>query len=102
MILFMVVMCKTPFVNFALICCIPYVVVTFGLGTKQIKLDWKILKCSYEMYLLGWPIQQTLVWLSGGKMSTLENILITLPIDIVLAFGLFCLVEKFEKMSLKK
>ncbi len=102
MLILIVVLCKTPFVNYALICFIPYIVVTFGLGTKQIKLNWKVLKCSYEMYLIGWPIQQTLVLLNGGRMGTLANIFITLPFDIVLAFGLFCLIEKLEKKVFRK
>ena len=102
MIVLVVILCKTPFVNYALICFIPYIVVTFGLGTKQINLNWKVVKCSYEMYLIGFPIQQMLVDLSGGKMNTISNILITLPFDIILAFGLFCLIEKFEKSVLNR
>lgn len=46
---------------------LPYSVLAFTLGIAQIDIDWKIFKISYEVYLLGWPIQQTVF---GFLMTT--------------------------------
>lgn len=97
MILAIVVSCKIGLLNYALMICLPYVVVTLALGTKQIKLNSKMLAVSYEMYLFGWPIQQIITHYFGGEMNPYLNWLITLPIDIILAFGLFVFIEKMEK-----
>lgn len=101
MLFIMIVCCKIGFLNYALIICLPYVVVTFALGTKQIKFQSKILVISYEMYLLGWPIQQSIVQCFDGAMNPYLNCLLTLPIDIALAFCLYHFVEKVESVFLK-
>lgn len=97
MLAVIVTSCKLGFLNYALILCLPYVVVTLTLGTKQLKIDSKLMNISYEMYLLGWPIQQTVVHCFGGTMSPYLNCLITLPIDILLAFVVYVFIKKMEK-----
>lgn len=89
--------CKIGLLNYALIICLPYILVTLTLGTKQIKINSRILVVSYEMYLLGWPIQQIIVNCFGGEMNPYLNWLITLPMGVVLAFVLHIFVEKIEK-----
>lgn len=68
---------------------LPYMVLCLTLGLPQIKADWTVFKLSYEMYLLGWPIQQILMSVFKGNMSALMNILITIPFDILLAYILY-------------
>lgn len=102
MIVIMVISCKTGMLNYALMICLPYVVVTLTLGIKQIKINSKILVISYEMYLFGWPIQQSVTHYFGGEMSPYLNWLIVLPIDIILAFGLYIFIEKMEKKKCLK
>ena len=97
MILFTGISCKIGLLNYALIICLPYVLITLALGTRQVKINSKILVISYEMYLFGWPIQQIVVHYFGGTMNPYLNCLITLPIDIVLAYCLFVFVEKMEQ-----
>ena len=97
MIFFTGISCKIGLLNYALIICLPYILVTLTLGTKQVKINSKILVISYEMYLFGWPVQQIVVHYFGGTMNPYLNCLITLPIDIALAFVLYIFVEKMEK-----
>lgn len=101
MILIMLFCCKMAFLSYAMMLCFPYIIITFALGTKQIKFDKKIMNVSYEMYLLGWPIQQSIVYCFGGSMNPYLNCLIVLPIDIVLAYVLFVFVEKVERRNSK-
>lgn len=97
MIFFVVLSCKLEFLNYALIICLPYIIVTLALGTKQLAIRSKILDISYEMYLFGWPIQQIVAHYFGGAMKPYINWLITLPIDIALAYLLFVFIERMEK-----
>ena len=102
MLMFIGLSCKIGLLNYAMIICLPYVVVTLALGTKQVKINSKILVTSYEMYLFGWPIQQVVVHYFGGSMSPYLNCLIVLPIDIMLAYILYIFIEKKEKNSYGK
>lgn len=49
---------------------------------------------SYCMYLIGFPIQQTIISLYGGTMNPFLNIVIAIPIDIALSYILYNLIEK--------
>lgn len=49
---------------------------------------------SYGLYIYGWPVEQTLVWLNGGAMSWWALFALALPITAVLAFLSWHLVEK--------
>lgn len=98
MFLLLVVSCKTEFLNYAMMVCLPYIIVTFSLGIRQVKFNGKILVISYEMYLFGWPIQQMITYFFGGQMNPYLNFLITLPIDVVLAFALYNVIDKRQKI----
>lgn len=47
----------------------------------------------YCMYLCGFPIQQTLVMLSGGSMNPLHNFFLALPIDFLCGMLLCTIIE---------
>ena len=97
MILIMGISCKIGLLNYALIICFPYIIMTFALAIKQVKLHSKIWNISYEIYLFGWPIQQMVTSCFGGSMNPYWNCLITVPIDIAFAFVLYNIIEKIEK-----
>lgn len=94
--------CRIGMLNYALIIGLPYIIVTLMLGTKQITIDSKIFAVSYEMYLFGWPIQQIVTHFFGGEMNPYLNWIITMPIVIVLAYILFVIIEKIEKMKYER
>ena len=58
-------------------------------GMMQIRLPLSHL--SYEIYLLGFPIQQAVTASFGGQMHPYLNMLIAIPITLALAF----LMERF-------
>ena len=68
---------------------LPYITISLTLGIPQIKADWTIFKISYEMYLLGWPIQQVIMRVVNGGLSAPLNVLLTVPFDIILAYILY-------------
>ncbi len=102
MLFILVIACKTSFLNYALIICLPYILATLVLGTPQTKFNGKILAISYEMYLFGWPIQQIITHVFGGQMNPYLNWIITMPIVIVLAYILYIAIEKLEKRTKKQ
>ncbi len=83
--------------SFGMLLLLPYAVLALALGLPQMPLNFRLFSLSYEMYLLGWPIQQVILSAAGGCMSAMANTLIALPADIVLAFLLDYFVEKLEK-----
>ena len=85
-VVILLVAIKLPFYNFIMILLFPYIILTIGIGIKQITFDAGILKCSYEMYLVGWPVQQILTMISGGSMTPFCNFIITIPIDIIIGY----------------
>lgn len=81
-----------PIFNLFMVFVIPYAVCSIALGMPQIPAKGKLFNCSYEMYLLGWPIQQLLI--NGmGRMSAIMNWVIAVPIDIIIGFCLYELTE---------
>lgn len=94
--------CRFGFLNYAMMVCLPYMIVTFMLGWKQTKWKFDIFMISYEMYLLGWPIQQCFVHLFGGQMNPYLNFALTLPIDIILAYLLYKGIERLTRKVEKK
>lgn len=92
---------KLPFFNFILLICFPYIFLTLGIGISQLPFSWDVWGCSYEMYLVGWPLQQVITMLHGGKMPAVHNFIITLPADILIGYVLYKFYEKVDK-RLKK
>lgn len=81
--------CKTGGLSFALIILLPYIIATLSLAIKQSRFNCEIFGISYEMYLVGWPIQQSVSNYYGGSVSVLKNIIWTIPIDIIVAFIIY-------------
>lgn len=92
----------TGWFSIGMILFLPYMVLCLTLGLPQIKADWTVFKLSYEMYLLGWPIQQIIMTVFRGNMSALTNILLTIPFDILLAYALYkstnALMNRFQRV----
>jgi peptidoglycan/LPS O-acetylase OafA/YrhL len=49
---------------------------------------------SYGLYIYGWPVEQTIVWLNGGAMSWWALFAAALPVSVGFAFLSWHLVEK--------
>ena len=49
---------------------------------------------SYGLYIYGWPVEQSLVWLHGGAMPWWQLFAAALPLTAVLAFLSWHLIEK--------
>ena len=65
----------------------------FGLE-KSVLVPWRLGELSYAMYLCGFPIQQMVTQLFGGKMNVIVNIIISIPIIIGVSAMIYILVEK--------
>lgn len=74
----------TPFANYASIIFMPYALVYLSLGVNQLKCKWKIFAMSYEIYLIGFPIQQTIVALFGGHMDIFLNLFISITTILII------------------
>ena len=95
--------CMLGVLNITVYFCLPYVLLYLAFGTKKKLSDFgKKAELSYGMYLFGCPLQQTVTMLFGGSMNPMLNFLIVLPIDIVLAYILYILVEKPVIKLMKK
>jgi peptidoglycan/LPS O-acetylase OafA/YrhL len=49
---------------------------------------------SYGLYIYGWPVEQTVIWLSGGHAAWWQVFLIALPATALIAFLSWHLVER--------
>src|SRR5271165_5293305 len=49
---------------------------------------------SYGLYIYGWPAEQTVTWLSGGRAAWWQVFLLALPLAAALAFLSWHLVER--------
>ncbi len=49
---------------------------------------------SYGLYIYGWPVEEAVMWLSGGRAAWWQVFLIALPAASVLAFLSWHLVER--------
>ena len=63
---------------------------------------WKSGNWSYAMYLCGFPIQQAVVAMNGGRMNPYINMIITIPIIIFIAILLYETIEKRVSENLNK
>lgn len=89
--------------NLAMLFCFPYIMMTLWFGFKQCSPKiGKLGNYSYGIYLWGFPIQQTLVYLSGDIMNPYVNALITIPIAFILGFITYEITEKQFLLLYKK
>ncbi len=73
----------------------PYILSYIVFGTEK-KVSWFGMKheISYGMYLCAWPIQQAVIFLFGGEMNVILNMIISLPFVIIMGLVLNICVEK--------
>lgn len=88
---------KTPFFSAGMILFIPYIIASMVIGTRQISLKTSFFRTSYEMYLVGFPIQQLVMQAFHYQMTAWQNCLISIPIDLLSAYGIYTLIEKRKK-----
>lgn len=101
LLLLLIALGRTPFFNIALIIILPYCILSICLGLPDMKIRPRFFKASYEMYLIGWPIQQVLM--NGLQMSSpVENWLMAIPIDICLGYLLYRLTELISNSRKRK
>lgn len=74
----------TPLLNILIMIFLPYFLCYISVGIKQVKTKNKLFTMSYEMYLIGFPIQQALVAMFGGSMPVWLNSVIAIVIVVVL------------------
>ncbi|MEE3343377.1 MAG: acyltransferase [Bacilli bacterium] len=93
--------------NISLIILIPIIIIYLCNNINLKKIDKRIERiiiCSYELYLVGFPIQQLVVHLYGGKMNTYLNFLISATISIILSLIINTLstsfITKYKKDSI--
>lgn len=89
-------------VNLAVLLALPYLLLYVSYGCSQRFASLKFLgDASYEMYLWGFVIQQTIVHYAGGAMTPLLNIGFSILIVIVLALvSKYCLLKRRKKVIL--
>ena len=83
---------QTRLFNVGLIILFPYSIISIVLGLQQWKNEYGIFMISYEMYLLGWPIQQLIMWLSKNP-KPLFNSFVAIPLDIAGGFIVYSITE---------
>ena len=79
--------------NVLLIIFIPYIILYMCKNLKIVinnSIINYILSCSYEIYLLGFPIQQAIVSINGGSMNSYLNfaisIIVVVPISMIIKY----------------
>lgn len=87
------------FFNIGVVLLLPYAIFSLMLIPKQIHVKTNIFNISYEMYLVGWPIQQTLFMCSSNNMSPIMNIILTIPLDIILGWIIYKITENSKLFS---
>lgn len=93
LLLVLILACKTPFYNFVMIAIFPYIVISMCMGIKDSSRSKKIFKISYEMYLIGWPIQQIVFEVMHYKQSPYLNMIISIPLDVLFAYLIYTITE---------
>lgn len=82
-------------VNLGMIIFFPCIMFILWYGVRQCSSKISFLgNYSYEIYLWGFPVQQTVVFLNGGRMSPMINILISVPISMILGIATLYISEK--------
>jgi len=75
------------FYKYICILVIPYIVLYLSFGIKNIKIfKHKIFNLSYEIYLLGFLVQQIICYLFDGKMNSYLNFGISVIVTIIFSY----------------
>ncbi len=84
----------TPFLDIIFVVVFPYILIYLcWKNTMRLKAG-KLGDYSYGIYLLGFPIQQTVVYLFGGRMNPYINMACALPIAILGGAAIYFIIEK--------
>ena len=86
----------SPLTNYLLIFFMPYAITFLSLYPKQIKTKTNTLNYSYEIYLIGFPLQQTLVSIFGGQMQIYLNMILSISIISIILVILY-LLSRYKK-----
>jgi peptidoglycan/LPS O-acetylase OafA/YrhL len=88
--------------EYTVLFCLPYVLAytAFAVPKPKTFLDGKA-DISYQLYLTAWPIQQILCQCFGGSMNPWLNFIIAVPCSIAAAIGIYMLVEKRIKKTVR-
>lgn len=79
----------------AILISLPYLVILIGRSSVPVIRDagrWRDL--SYGFYIYAWPVQQTVVWLTGNTLGVVEGGAIAPSVALILAYASWHLVEK--------
>ena len=89
-------------INTAMIILLPYILYSTILLSNGYSIKIGLLSnISYQLYLVGFPIQQLLVYLSGGDMNIIINFTESLILAIIVAYPLYLLEEKINNRLVK-
>ncbi len=92
---FLAAAARVHFLEPVIFFCLPYLLAWLGFGTKHKFSGFaRRGEVSYGMYLLGWPIQQMICQVFGGRMNPYLNTVLTLPAAVLGGFLLNRLVEQ--------
>lgn len=99
-IIYLVLM-SIGFAQVAMVFCFPYLILVIIFNKKQCSNSLsKLGDYSYSIYLCGFPIQQMLVHLNGGRMGVIENATISILLAVIVGYALYLFVEKpFLKLN---
>lgn len=78
--------------NIGLVIFLPYAIISLALSVSQATNLPDIFNASYEMYLLGWPIQQIIV--DRYSPDPVVNCAVAIPVDVLLAYILYLVTKR--------
>ncbi|WP_198969153.1 acyltransferase family protein [Xylophilus sp. ASV27] len=74
---------------------LPLATVVFGsCATPLLRRAGRFGDISYGLYIYAFPVQQTIIWVTGNRLSVLEGACFTVPVTVALAFLSWHLVER--------
>ena len=89
-------MSLTPFFNLGIILFLPYGILSLALGMPQTRFDSSLFKISYEMYLVGWPIQQAVRQYFSDDLNIFICCVLAIIIDMVVGKVIYSLSYPFQ------
>lgn len=74
---------------------LPVATVVFGSGTTPVlRRAGRFGDVSYGLYIYAFPVQQTVIWATGNRLSVLEGACVSIPVTVVLALLSWHAVER--------
>lgn len=101
MIILFITFAVKGFILYGMVLLFPYICIYICFSQRQVCNGLARLgDFSYEIYLWGFPIQQLVVSINGGRMNPYLNFIISLPIILLLGVLTHNLVEKLDHSNL--